>query len=433
MASAEVALHTGGTRVASKWKTVILASLGGSLEIYDFIIYGVFAKEISALFFPSADPVVALISAFGIFAIGYVSRPLGGILLGSLGDRHGRRAIFIVSLLAMSGATVGIGLIPSYAAIGIWAPILLIIMRLIQGFFLAGELACSITYVVEEIPKRASLVSGMVIFCLNSGVLVATLVSLTLHASMSPTDLGIYGWRIAFIFGGFLGLISYFLRRSLEESSEYRNMRGHVAKRPFRTVLREYPTQVVAGIASTAIVNVSNTLLFVVLPSYLSGVLRYPGAQVSLGQNIGIAVMSVSLIAFAWLGSKVSPRTIHRLGSLVIVATSFFFYQKLVAHDINLILAFVWIGLIGGTINGTYSFLLADLFPTSVRFSGIAVTLNAATVIFTGITPLIVTNAIHLSGYLAAPGLYLSCAGAISLIVGLLLGKCGGELKSSAT
>src|ERR1700689_807985 len=202
-------------------KTIVLASLGSGFEIYDFIIYGVFAREIASQFFPATDPLVGLLSAFSVFAIGYLSRPFGAILLGSLGDRLGRRIIFLISVLAMSGITIGIGLIPSYASIGLLAPILLVALRMIQGVFLAGELPCSITYVVEEMPSRAGLVSGAVTFCLNVGVLAATVISFLIHAGLSPSEITLYGWRLAFFAGGALGLLGYWLRTSLQESKEF--------------------------------------------------------------------------------------------------------------------------------------------------------------------------------------------------------------------
>jgi len=161
----------------------------------DFIIYGVFAREIATQFFPATDPVASLIGAFGVFALGYVS-PLGSAILNSLGDRFGRRVVFLVSVLAMSATTIGIGLVPGYAAIGMAAPVLLVLLRLLQGFFVAGELPCSITYVVEEVPGRASTVSGLVIFCAAAGILIATLVSLVIHSTLSTDDVLTYGWRI---------------------------------------------------------------------------------------------------------------------------------------------------------------------------------------------------------------------------------------------
>ncbi|WP_233853938.1 MFS transporter [Paraburkholderia sp. HD33-4] len=364
----------------------------------------------------------------GVFAIGYVSRPLGGVVLSSLGDRFGRRVIFLVSVLAMSAATIGIGLIPGYASIGVMAPVLLVLLRLAQGFFLAGELPCSITYVVEEIPVRASLVSGLVIFCLNSGVLTATLISLTLHSLLNAADVLTYGWRIAFIFGGVIGLVSYWLRTSLEESSEYQRLKSHKAKRPFRKVLTEYPKQVAIGVGVAGIVNASNSLLFVVLPSYMTTVLHYAPASVSAGKNLGIATMSASLLLFAWLGDLVPPRHWHRIGSLIMLLARYPFYRLVAAHEIGPFVAFMAIGFVGGFVNGAYAYLLADLFSTNVRFSGIALSLNLATVVFTGITPLVVTQLVHHTGSTTAPGIFLTGVALIALLAGVFVGRFGGQI-----
>ncbi|WP_366468662.1 MFS transporter [Pandoraea sp.] len=431
MTTADVAAMPQQTSLKRNWKTVVLASLGGSLEIYDFIIFGVFAHEIAKLFFPASDPLVSMIKTFSVFAIGYLSRPLGGIMLGSLGDRYGRRIVFLVSILAMSGSTIAIGLIPSYATIGILAPSLLVLFRLSQGFFLAGELPCSITYVVEEMPQRASFVSGLVIFCLSSGVLVATLLSLLLHATLTPAAVATYGWRIAFIFGGFIGLVSYWLRTSLEESQEFQRLKSHKIKQPFRKIFTAYPTQVLVGVAVAGIVNVSNSVLFVLLPSYLTSVAHYSPTLASEGQNAGIAAMSVSLLCFAWLCDRIPSRYWHRLGSAIMLLGGYPFYRALAAHQIAPIHAFVLVGLAGGFVNGTYAYLLADLFPTNVRFSGVALSLNLATVIFTGLTPLVVTQLMRASGLAASPGIYIAGVACIALLAGLALKRFGGQIRDS--
>lgn len=433
MIPADMTAVTHGPTLRRKWKTIILASLGGSLEIYDFIIYGVFAHEIARQFFPAADPIASLISTFSVFAIGYVSRPLGGIVLSSLGDRFGRRVIFLVSIFAMSASTIGIGLIPGYASIGVMAPALLILLRLAQGFFLAGELPCSITYVVEEMPARASLVSGLVIFCLNSGVLSATLISLILRSALSAQDVVTYGWRIAFIFGGVIGLVSYWLRTSLEESSEFQRLKSRKVKRPFRKVLTEYPKQIAIGVGVAGIVNASNSLLFVVLPSYMTTVLHYSSSLASAGQNVGIATMSASLLLFAWLGDYMPVRYWHRVGSLVMLLAGYPFYRMVAAHGLNPFAAFAIIGFVGGLVNGAYAFLLADLFPTNVRFSGVALSLNLATVFFTGLTPLLVTQLLHRTGSVAAPGLFLAGVSLIALIAGAGLGPCSGKVDRAGS
>lgn len=410
------------------WKVVVLASLGGALEIYDFIIYGVFALQIGTQFFPRAQPLVSMISAFAVFALGYVSRPLGAGVLGSLGDRFGRRVMFLVSVFAMSACTIAIGLLPTYASIGVLAPLLLVLLRLTQGFFLAGELPCSITYVVEEMPRKASLVSGLVVFCLHSGVLVATVVSLVLHTTLTHQELFSWGWRLAFLLGGVTGLPSYWLRSSLEESQEYARLKSHVARRPLRQVLTEFPRPVLIGVCVAGIVNTANSLLFVVLPSYMTGVLHYPAHEVGLAQTTAIAAMAIPLLLVAWLGTRVPPRLLHRLGSALLLLGAWPVYRALAAHAISPMLALLMLGLAASLVSGTYAFLLADLFPTPLRFSGVAMALNLATVVFTGITPLLVAGLIRASGDLAAPGLYLSAIALVALVAGLLLKPASGRI-----
>lgn len=429
MASANtVAANADQLSNKQKWKTVIFASLGGGLEIYDFIIYGVFAREIARQFFPSADPIASLASTFGVFAIGYVSRPLGAIVLSSLGDRFGRRGVFLLSVLVMSAATIGIGLIPSYESIGVAAPILLISLRVVQGFFLAGELPTSITYCVEEMPGRASFVSALVIFCVNSGALVATLMNLALHTCLDPTQFAQYGWRIAFIFGGVTGLVSFVLRSSLEESKEFQKLKGDKVKSPFRVLLRVHPVRVLVGVALAAIVNTSNSMLLVVLPSYLTTLLHYDAGQVSAAQNIGLGVMAVSLIGMGWLGDKIPPRFIHRTGCMVFLVGAYPFYSLIVSHNLSPMATFAAIGIAGGLINGSYAFLLADLFPTNIRLSGVALSLNLATVVFTGMTPLAVTQMVQKTGLLTSPGLLLAAVAALSIAVGSVVRRYGGQV-----
>lgn len=404
----------------SSWKVIGLASLGGALELYDFIIYGVFAMQIATQFFPSIDPVAALLSTFGVFAIGYISRPLGGVILSSFGDRYGRRVVFIVSIMGMSLCTLGIGLVPTYETIGIWAPVILILLRLAQGFFLAGELPCSITYVVEEIPHRASFVSGLVIFCLNLGVLVATLVNLALHQLFDAREMTAFGWRIAFILGGCLGIFSYWVRRTLAESHEFQTIKSETIRQPFRHVIKNHGPSVITGICLAAIANASNTMLFVVLPSYMTNVLKLDPHAVSVGQNLGVAIMSVSLLFVAWLGDRIPPHRLHRIGCLLILFGSYPLYSALVTHVITPLQMFLALGVIGGFVNGTYAYLLATSFPTQVRFSGIALSLNLTTVIFTGSTPLVITSLIAATGSSIAPAGFIMTVAVISVAAGFV-------------
>jgi MFS family permease len=184
---------------------ILLASLGGALELYDFVVFGVFASSIGAAFFPTAHPLVSQMLAYAGFAIGYFARPVGGIVLGHFGDRVGRRNVFVGSMLVVSLVTLAMGLLPTYAQWGAAAPLLLLVLRMVQGFCLGGEIPGAITYAVETVPQRASLVCGVVFACVNAGVLLATLVNLGAQELLPPAALPGWGWRIGFLVGGLRG------------------------------------------------------------------------------------------------------------------------------------------------------------------------------------------------------------------------------------
>src|SRR5262245_4431516 len=270
---------------AAGWRIVLLASLGGTLEFYDFVIFGVFAGDIANAIFPNTSPLVALIASFAAFATGYLARPLGGIVLSHYGDRFGRRRVFLWSLFVMSGATLGMGLVPSYAQWGIAASALMVILRLIQGFCLGGELPGALTYVVETTPRLAPLVCSVVFACVTAGVAVATATSLAVRTRLLLVLVPSYGWRAAFVLGGLGGVLSFMLRRSLEESPEFARMRALAARRPFRELLRTHAAQVLVGCAVLAGTACFTGLFFSHLPAYLSAVLGYDPRDAVRGQT----------------------------------------------------------------------------------------------------------------------------------------------------
>src|SRR5438093_11305665 len=184
------------------WRIVLLASLGGTLEFYDFVIFGVFAKDIADAIFPNPTPLISLMVSFAAFAAGYLARPLGGIVLSHFGDRYGRRRVFLVSIFVMSSATLGLGLVPAFATWGATASVLMVSLRLLQGFCLGGELPGALTYVVETAPRHAPFVCRVVFSCVTMGVAAATGVSLAVRTWLPVDMVPSYGWRIAFLVGG---------------------------------------------------------------------------------------------------------------------------------------------------------------------------------------------------------------------------------------
>lgn len=408
---------------AKTMKVVVLASLGSALEFYELIIYGVFAQYISVAFFPNSDPIVSLIATFGVFAVGYASRPLGGVLLAHYGDRVGRRGAFIVSVLIMSFATIGIGLVPDYAAIGILAPLLLVFLRLVQGASIGGELACAITYVVEMTPNRRGLVSGILISLVITGVFIANGVSAGLHKWLTPDQMQSFGWRLAFLLGGIIGLGSYWIRKTLAESPEFERVKTEVERIPLTTTIRTYWREVLVGTGTTAVLATFNGLFYVHMTPYLTRVLKYDPLAVSEASLLGILCYLIATTGFGWLSDYVSRKIIFIFGALLLLVGSVPFYNALTSHSMSVFSALAVAGLAAGPVCGTFSAIMADLFPTKIRFTGVALAYGISSAVFNGLTPLLAVYLIERTGLQSAPGLLLAGVSALGVVAGLTIGN----------
>ncbi|VVE46229.1 MFS transporter [Pandoraea cepalis] len=405
----------------SQWKMILIASLGGSLEFYDFIVYGFFAQYIAAQFFPNASALLSMLAAYSVLAIGYVIRPLGGIVLSSWGDRYGRRPVFLGSIVVVTTATICLGLLPNYAHWGITASILLIVLRMLQGFCVGGEMPGAITYAVEAAPHRAGLAAGVIICAVNVGVLLATVVNLVIQSSLSSADAAAYGWRAAFLFGGLCGIVSYWMRRNLDESPEFKKMHGAVIKQPFRETLRHHGQSVAAAALTIAVMAGVNGILYGHMPAYLVQQLHYAPRTAAIAQNAYLIVSSFGLLAAGWLGDKVPRRYLLRASAALLVVLSYPFYYALVGHTVNLVTLFILAGVVFSLASGTWASVLADQFPVQVRFSGIALSYNASVLVFSGFAPLLATMLIRETGSLAAPAYFVIGACAIALLASFAL------------
>ena len=414
------------------WRIVLLASLGGTLEFYDFVIFGVFAKDIADAIFPNPTPLISLIVSFAAFAAGYLARPLGGIVLSHFGDRYGRRRVFLVSIFVMSGATFGLGLVPSFATWGPAASVLMVVLRLIQGFCLGGELPGALTYVVETAPRHAPFVCGVVFSCVTMGVAAASGVSLALRTWLPSAVVATLGWRIAFLLGGLGGLLSFALRRSLEESPEFTRMKELASTQPFREVLRTHLRPVALGISILAATAGFNGLFFAHIAAYASSVLGYSPRQAVVSQTIGVVAHALGILAVGRLADRVHPRVLLRVGSLALVALAFPFYSALAGRSLNPTLLMMLAGLCASLVNGAFAVVLTDLFPTRVRFSGVALGFNVAFTIFSGTAPLVATSLIRSTGLSTAPAFVMVACGLFTFVGSLGLSRDGGYVLEGA-
>ncbi|MDY6983863.1 MAG: MFS transporter, partial [Pseudomonadota bacterium] len=375
---------------SADWRVILLASLGGALEFYDFVVYSQFAQYIGANFYPNDDAMVSLILSFGTFALGYFARPLGGIFFSHIGDRIGRRRVLIVTILAMSCATLGIGLLPTYEQVGILAPVLLILLRLVQGFCLGGELPGAITYVVETAPRRSGFSVGVIFFCVNSGVLLAALLNLAVHGTMSIEAIGAWGWRIGFLVGGALGVVSFMLRLSLEESREFARMRATAGDSRVRLkeLFSTHAKAVLVGFLVLSATAGFNGLLFA-MPAFLPQAMGYEAVEAILATNVALAVVSAGLLTVAWFSDRVSRRALMLTGVGGLILLSWPFFRALQDMTLPLIPIFVLAGVVASFCTGTVIAIAADLFPTRIRFSGVAMSFNLSFTLLSGLAPVI--------------------------------------------
>ncbi len=419
--------HTDAVAPDAAIRTVVLASLGGGLEFYDFVIYGMFASSIAPAFFPSSNQLASLASTFTVFAGGYFVRPVGGFVFSHFGDRFGRRTTFLVSLLGMSLATLGMALCPSFASWGSGATLLFVLLRMVQGFCLGGELPGAITYVFEAaVPGRSGAACGLLFCCASLGVLLGSGVNLALHALLSPAMAAALGWRLAFGFGGVLGVLSYLPRRKLQETAVFtRIMQRRAAERaPLRLVLQRDLSHVLAGIGTTTLIAAFNGVLFAYLPAYLIRVLGYPPTTVALAITAGLIADSAVLLAAGVLTDHTSVHGVHRLAAVAMLVGSWpFFWLVATEHTTHLVLAVSVFGAVGGLAGGSFAPILARLFAARVRYSGVAVAYNVSFALFSGLAPLITTGLIAAFGDNAAPGYYLAAIALLALAATVWSGR----------
>jgi len=414
---------------AAGWRIVLLASLGGTLEFYDFVVFGIFAKDIADAIFPSPTPLISLMVSFAAFAAGYLARPIGGIVLSHFGDRYGRRQVFLVSIFVMSAATFGMGLVPAFAAWGAAASVLMVSLRLLQGFCLGGELPGALTYVVETEPRHAPFVCGVVFACVTMGVAAATGVSLAVRTWLPPEMVPSAGWRLAFMIGGLGGLVSFGLRRSLEESPEFARMRELASRQPFREVLRTHLGPVAIGIGALAATAGFNGLFFAHMAAYATGVLGYNPRAAIVSQTTGVVVHALGILAVGAAADRVAPRALLRAGALALIVLAFPFYSALAARSVHPTVLMVLAGLCAALVNGTFAVILTNLFPTRIRFSGVALVFNVAFTLFSGTAPLVATSLIRSTGMTTAPALVMIACGVLTLVASVPLSRRGYVLS----
>ncbi len=407
-------------------KKVALSSfLGNFIEWFDYGSYAYYAVIISAVLFSADDPDTAdLIGTFAVFAISFVMRPIGALFWGSMGDKKGRKWTLSVSIFLMSGATFLIGCLPTYAAIGIGAPLLLLLLRMVQGFSAAGEYAGAATFLAEYAPtKKRGLYCSLVPASTAVGLLAASALAFATTALLSQEAVLSWGWRVPFLLAGPLGFIAHYIRTKLEDSPTYQAMQEVVSgeegdtPHPVRDLFRGHLRELIISFGACTLNAVGFYAVLTYLPTYLETAVGMPTGEAQMATNIALVVY----VAFIFISGKMSDRFGRK--KMLVTACVLFVLLTVPAFLIlntaqfglvliaELALCFIL------TLNdGTLSSYLTETFPTEMRYTGFALSFNLANAIFGGTAPMISTWLIAVTGSTMSPAWYMVAVALVALV-----------------
>ncbi len=409
------------------YRTLVLAALGGALEFYDFIIFVFFAVVIGQLFFPPDMPDwLRQLQTFGIFAAGYLARPLGGIVMAHFGDLLGRKRMFMLSIFLMSVPTLAIGLLPTYALIGIWAPVLLLLLRVLQGAAIGGEVPGAWVFVSEHVPARhVGFACGVLTAGLTGGILLGSLVATGVNKLCSPAELLSVGWRAAFILGGGFGLLSAWLRQWLHETPVFREMQEKqmLAKElPLRTVVREHRSAVALTMLMTWLLSAAIIVMILMTPTLVHKLYAIPTAIALQANSIATLFLSLGCVVFGALADRYGAGRVLILGCAMLGLTSALFYQQMASAPQNINALYALCGFFVGVI-GVVPSVAVKAFPSAVRFSGLSFSYNVAYAVFGGLTPVLVSMLLPADPL--APVHYVVALSAVGVMMGAYLWRTG--------
>ncbi len=417
-------------------RVVLSALVGATIEWYDFFLYGVVAGIVfNKLYFPGSDPVVSTLLAYTTFAVGFVTRPLGGVIFGHFGDRIGRKTMLIITLMIMGVATFLIGLVPTYAQIGVAAPLLLLFLRILQGIGLGGEWGGAVLMAYEYAPKEkrgfyASLPQiGLALgLCLASGI-VALLSSL-----LTDEQFLAWGWRIAFLISGVMVLVGMYIRLNVQETPEFAAIKAKNAALaiPFIDMIRRYPGNVLKGMGARYIDGVFFNIFAVFSIGYLVSVVKISRTQALVGVMAAALVMIFMIPFFGRLSDRFGRPKVYMWGSIGLAIAAFPAFWVMTHSGGNVFLVWLAIvvpfGLIYPAVYGPEAALFCDLFDAKVRYTGISFVYQFSGIFASGITPIIATALLKSGG--GEPWqicMYVVFAGIVSAVCAAMIGRAAGR------
>lgn len=420
-ASAQITAQEAST---SK-RAVIAASTGNALEWYDFTVYALFAVYIGQNFFQNEDPTVQLMASFLAFGLGYIARPLGALILGSYGDRKGRKAALTMTIMLMAIGTLLIAIAPPYTAIGIGAPLLIVCGRVLQGFSAGGEVGGATAFLVEHAPPaKRGLYASWLQACMGISNVLAALVATIVTTAFTTEQIGEWAWRIPFIFGLAIAPVGLWMRRALDETPHFKEeaeraaKSGKTEKQPLLKVLRECPRQLITGLGMSVLWAAGPYALIIYLPIYVQRNMGFTSSEAFTAALIGNFFLIGGCLLSGSLSDRIGRRNMLRIGAALILIAAYPLLAWLDAERTALTLIVVQSAMCGlvALFVGSAPAALSEIFPTAVRSSGMSLSYNTAVTILGGFAPALLTWITYTTGVAYAPALYAMAAAVVALI-----------------
>ncbi|MFX1766001.1 MFS transporter [Paraburkholderia sp. A1RI-2L] len=417
----EVAGRSDNRADAGLLKRAALASfIGNFVEWFDYASYGYLATIIAVMFFPKSDSMTGLLAAYGVFAVSFIVRPLGGVVWGHFGDRHGRRAALSLSILIMSCSTFLIAFLPTYAQVGMIAPTLLLLVRVVQGFSASGEYAGASAFLAEFAPPgKRGVYTSIVPASTAAGLLFGSVFVAVMHAMLTTQQLHDFGWRLPFLLAAPFGLVGRYIRLKLEDTPKFKALEGShdLAKAPVTELLTRHRGKMLIAFGVTCLNAVAFYLVLSYMPTYLSTEMGMSETASFVAATISLAAYIGLIFLMGALSDRVGRKTMLIGASVLFALLTVPLFKGLAgASFMTIVLIQIAFGALLTLNDGTLPCFLSEMFPTRVRYSGFAFCFNAANAIFGGTAPLVATWLIATTGSKLAPAWYLVGAAGVALV-----------------
>ena len=397
-------------------RMIVAATIGNVLEWFDFVVYGFFAVTIAQVFFPAGDPTVSLLITFSAFGLAYFVRPLGAIVIGGFTDRAGRKAGLLLSIALMMIGTTLMAVTPGYATIGIAAPIIITVARLLQGFSVGGEFGSAVAFLVEHAGERKGYVAGWQWASIGIVSVIVSLFGLTLTTLLSHEQLVDWGWRVPYVFGLLVGPVGLYIRARMAETPDF--LAAEKAPRvPIGDLLRRHPLTVLLGLGISIISN-SSFYILAYIPTYGEKTLHLPASTGFTATLVGGAILAIGCPLFGHWSDRISRPLLMVIACWLFVLTSYPSFWLMAAWPslAACIIAVGWLQLVKAGYSGVLPSLLSEQFPVEVRAIGVSFGFSTAVSIFGGLAPLVATWLIAQTGDPLSPSYYLIFTALLSLV-----------------